>query len=86
MSSAGITRTIDRLGRIVVPIEFRRALGIADHDLVEISLDANRIVLTRVERTCVFCTATEDLRQHRDRMVCGPCVDALKPPDPSGPV
>jgi hypothetical protein len=38
MPSAGITRTIDRLGRIVVPVEFRRALAIGDHDR-EISSD-----------------------------------------------
>ncbi len=78
MSSAGITRTIDGLGRIVVPIEFRRALGIGNHDLVEISLDANRIVVTKVERTCVFCGSTAELRQHRERLVCAPCVAALK--------
>ncbi len=77
MSSAGITRTIDRLGRIVVPIEFRRALGIADHDLVEISLDADRIVVAKVERTCVFCDSSTDLREHRNRRVCGLCVGAL---------
>ncbi|MDQ6797351.1 MAG: AbrB/MazE/SpoVT family DNA-binding domain-containing protein [Actinomycetota bacterium] len=77
MSSAGITRTIDGLGRIVVPIEFRRALGIADHDLVEISLDANRIVVTKVERTCVFCDSSTDLREHRNRLVCRSCVVAL---------
>jgi len=77
MSSAGITRTIDRLGRIVVPVEFRRALAIGDHDHVEISLEADRIVLTKVERACVFCASATDLRPHRDRLVCAPCVAAL---------
>jgi len=77
MSSAGITRTIDRLGRIVVPVEFRRALAIGDHDHVEISLEADRIVMTKVERACVFCASADDLRPHRDRLVCTPCVTAL---------
>jgi transcriptional pleiotropic regulator of transition state genes len=80
MSSAGITRAIDGLGRIVVPVEFRRALGIGHHDLVEISLDTDRIVLTRVERSCVFCASTTDLREHRDRPVCAECVATLSPP------
>ncbi len=79
MSSAGITRAIDALGRVVVPVEFRRALGIGDHDLVEISLDADRIVLSRVERACVFCRSTTDLREFRNRPVCEPCVSALHP-------
>lgn len=77
MSSAGITRTIDRLGRIVVPVEFRRALAIGDHDLVEISLETDRIVLTRVDRTCVFCGSTAELREHRNRLVCKTCVRSL---------
>jgi len=77
MSSAGIARTIDGLGRIVVPIEFRRALGIGAHDLVEISLDADRIVVTKVERTCVFCDSATDLRPYRDRLVCASCVATL---------
>ncbi len=77
MSSAGITRSIDGLGRIVVPVEFRRALGIANHDLVEISLDVDRIVVTKVEQTCVFCASTTDLRHHRNRLVCAACVTSL---------
>jgi len=83
MSSAGINRAIDSLGRIVVPVEFRRALGIGDHDLVEISLDDDRIVLTRVERACVFCRATTDLSEFRDRPVCQSCVTALTGPSQS---
>lgn len=87
MSSAGISRTIDRLGRVVVPVEFRRALAIGDHDLVEISLEGDRIVLTRVDRTCVFCGATTDLREHRNRQVCAPCIRSLAarslPPRPN---
>jgi len=77
VSSAGISRTIDRLGRIVVPVEFRRALAIGDHDLVEISLEDDRIVLTRVDRTCVFCGSITDLREHRNRRVCAPCIRSL---------
>lgn len=77
MSSAGITRTIDRLGRVVVPVEFRRALAIGDHDLVEISLESDRIVLTKVERRCVFCGSTTDLREHRNRQVCASCARSL---------
>ena len=86
MSSAGIPRTIDRLGRIVVPVEFRRALGIGDHDLVEISLEDDRIVMTKFQQSCVFCRSTKDLRSHREKMVCGACVGQLafgtRPPMP----
>jgi len=79
MSSAGIPRTIDRLGRIVVPVEFRRSLGIGDHDLVEISLVGDRIVMTKYEQSCTFCRSTTDLRKHRHKLVCGACVGQLAP-------
>jgi transcriptional pleiotropic regulator of transition state genes len=77
MSSAGIPRTIDRLGRIVVPVEFRRAVGIGDHDLVEISLEGDRIVMVKLERMCTFCGATANLRQHRSKLVCATCISQL---------
>ncbi|HEV3400922.1 MAG TPA: AbrB/MazE/SpoVT family DNA-binding domain-containing protein [Acidimicrobiales bacterium] len=77
MSSAGIPRTIDRLGRIVVPVEFRRALGIGDHDLVEISLEGDRLVMVKLERMCTFCGATVNLRQHRSKLVCTTCISQL---------
>ncbi len=77
MSSAGIPRTIDRLGRIVVPVEFRRALGIGDHDLVEISLEGDRIVMAKLEQVCTFCGATANLRQHRSKLVCAGCISQL---------
>ena len=77
MSSAGISRTIDRLGRIVVPVEFRRALGIDDHDLVEISLEGDRIVMVKRERACTFCGASANLREHRSKLVCTTCVSQL---------
>jgi transcriptional pleiotropic regulator of transition state genes len=80
LSSAGIPRTIDRLGRIVVPVEFRRALGISDHDLVEISLEGDRIVMVKLERVCTFCGATANLREHRSKLVCANCISQLSSP------
>ncbi len=36
MKATGITRKIDELGRIVLPIELRRGLGIGEKDALEI--------------------------------------------------
>ena len=36
MKSTGITRKIDELGRIVLPIELRRSLDISERDALEI--------------------------------------------------
>lgn len=72
-----MARKVDQLGRVVLPAELRRQLGIREGDLVEISIEDERVVLERVESRCVFCGATADLRQHRDRLVCASCVRDL---------
>lgn len=49
MKSTGIVRGIDQLGRIVIPMELRRTLGISEKDLLEIFLDDEKIVLKKYE-------------------------------------
>ena len=47
MKSVGIVRNIDELGRVVVPKELRRKLGIANTDPVEIYVEGEKIILTK---------------------------------------
>ena len=45
--STGIVRKVDELGRIVLPIELRRTLEIAERDSMEIFVEGNAIVLKK---------------------------------------
>ncbi len=47
MKSTGIVRKVDELGRVVIPIELRRTLDIAEKDALEIYVDNDRIVLKK---------------------------------------
>lgn len=47
MIATGIVRRIDELGRIVIPKEVRRALGIKDGDPLEICRDKDHIILQK---------------------------------------
>jgi len=49
MKSTGIVRKVDELGRVVIPIELRRTLEIAEKDPLEIYVDGDRIVLRKYE-------------------------------------
>ena len=49
IKSTGIVRKVDELGRIVLPIELRRTLNIAERDTMEIFVDGNAIVLKKYE-------------------------------------
>ena len=49
MKQSGIARKLDKLGRIVVPIEARRVLGWEDTTPIEISLFGHYILLHKYE-------------------------------------
>ena len=69
MKSTGITRAVDDLGRIVIPKELRRNLGISEGTPMEIYTDADRIVLKRYIPGCLLCGKTEDVggdQRHQD--------------------
>lgn len=51
MKSTGIIRNIDPLGRIVVPMELRRTLGIQEKDPMEIFVDGESIILKNIMLT-----------------------------------
>ena len=41
MRAMGIIRRLDELGRVVIPVEMRRMLDLADRDTVEIAVDGD---------------------------------------------
>ena len=54
MKSTGIVRKVDELGRIVLPIELRRTLDIAEKDCLEIYMDGPSIVLKKYQRVQAY--------------------------------
>ena len=77
MKSTGIIRKVDDLGRIVLPIELRRSLDIAERDELEIFMEGDRIVLEKYEPACIFCASDRDLAVFRGKNVCRNCVRAM---------
>ena len=84
--STGVARKIDDLGRIVLPVELRRMLGIATGDELHVAVNGGDIVLRKIEARCVFCRGSEDLRPYRSKQVCGPCSRALAATQAEGDV
>ena len=78
MKSTGIIRKVDELGRIVLPIEMRRTLDIAERDELEIFVENDRIVLQKYEPSCIFCTSSRGLITFRGKNICKDCLDRLK--------
>lgn len=61
MKSTGIVRKLDELGRITLPIELRRTLGVGERDPLEIYVDEDKIILTKYEPTDIFTGEKSDL-------------------------
>lgn len=77
MKSTGIIRKVDDLGRIVLPIELRRMLDIAERDELEIFVENDRIVLQKYETACIFCGSARSLVGYNEKNVCRDCVRKL---------
>ena len=78
MKATGITRRIDDLGRIVVPIELRKTLNISDREMLEIYVDNDAIILKKYQRGCIFCSNATNLVDYQGKKVCEHCVSEIK--------
>lgn len=78
MKSTGIVRKVDELGRIVLPIEMRRTLDIAEKDALEIYVEGENIILRKYQAACVFCDSTRDVVSFKGRNVCQDCIRSLQ--------
>ncbi len=78
MKSTGIVRKVDELGRIVLPIELRRTLDIAERDSLEIFVTDDTILLRKYQPSCVFCDSGRNITTFRGKNVCSACIAALK--------
>ena len=73
MKSTGIVRRVDKLGRVVIPIELRRTMNIEIKDALELFVDGNSIVLKKYLPACVFCGNADDIAAFHGLNVCKKC-------------
>ena len=81
IKSTGITRKVDALGRVVLPIEARRDFGIEETDSLEILVDeeAGHIILRKASKMCMKCGTTENLKKVKTGYsLCAACIEELK--------
>ena len=78
MKSTGIVRKVDELGRIVLPIELRRTMDIAEKDAIEIYVDGASIILRKYEPTCIFCGDAKNVINYRGKHLCPNCLKEMK--------
>lgn len=77
MKSTGVVRKVDELGRIVIPIELRRTMGIEEKDALEIYVDNEKIILRKYEPACIFCGNAEEVLNYKGKNLCRNCLTEL---------
>ena len=74
----GISRPVDELGRIVLPIELRRAFDIREGDRLEIYTSGSQIVLEKSTVRCAVCGIDKgDLHRIGDCHICRACAERI---------
>lgn len=62
LKSTGVVRKIDSLGRIVIPKEIRKNLGIRDGESLEILIEDDKVILSK-------CSSLNSIRNYASVMV-----------------
>lgn len=79
MRAIGCVRQIDKLGRLVLPSDIRKALHITDGvDSVEFFVDNDSVIIKKYRPSCIFCKSDENLINYKNQSVCRDCIEELK--------
>ena len=79
MKSTGIVRSLDGVGRIVLPMEIRKKLGITENnDALEIYTEGDKIILKKYAPDCVFCGSSKDIFSFKGKNICSKCKKEME--------
>ncbi len=72
-------RTVDKLGRLVIPKELREQYGFGENTPVEITpVTKNMLTIKLMNNSCLFCKNENDLVEFHDHYVCRNCIKQMK--------
>lgn len=79
MKSTGIVRALDKLGRVVIPVELRRSLNWDIKNKIEIFVQEDTVILRKFRSGCNICyCADEDKLISMDGFtICKECLEKL---------
>lgn len=74
-----MTRKLDELGRIVLPMEMRSKLHLEKEEAVNIDCVNDKIILSKAKPTCVICHSAEnELLSVDQKLICSDCIKKIK--------
>ncbi|MCE5171605.1 AbrB/MazE/SpoVT family DNA-binding domain-containing protein [Paenibacillus profundus] len=81
MKNTGMIRSLDMLGRIVIPAEIRMTRNIEIGDPVEFFISEDNVIVIRKYKSteCTFCRGLDNVIYYKEQFVCQSCITDLKP-------
>ena len=82
MKDTGMIRSLDSLGRIVVPVEIRMTRNIDIGDPIEFFILNEEIIVLRkyTSTECTFCRSLDHVTYYKDQFICNNCLKELGDP------
>lgn len=78
MKATGFVKKLDELGRIVIPKEVRKAIGVDHNDFLQFYLDGESIVMKKFGECCALCGSYDDVVPFKKKYICEECLKELK--------
>ena len=69
---SGIEKEVDMLGRVVLPKDFRRRLGLEKNSRVRITMEGETVNIRPIRSVCLMCKKRED--PDPELMLCESCI------------
>ena len=78
MKSTGFVKIIDKMGRIVLPMEIRKVLNLTQEgSAVEIYTQDDMVVLRKYQPGCIFCHNVDNLVDYHGAKICEDCINEM---------
>lgn len=72
----GIVRVVDKLGRIVLPKEYRKKMHMDTGTKIMVSEDGGKITIEVITPKCKICGSPENIRE--EFPLCDKCIAQVK--------
>lgn len=73
------TRIIDDLGRVVIPAEIRKNLGVSTGDKLNVELEGHKVIITtNAENRCTFCGKPATIEVANGHLICKSCAKIIQ--------
>ena len=69
-------RNVDELGRVVLPAEARKKLGLSESGAINITVEENRLTITPATPLCKLCGTDKNINTAFG--ICSLCIEKIK--------